>query len=50
MEQNVLAMLASAPLTGDSFQPGKVFLIGGIAAAVIVVTIVMSFLKKDDDE
>ena len=45
------ALMASSPVTGDEFPKEKLFTVIGIAAAVVIVLSVISFIfsKKNDD-
>ena len=45
------ALVAAAPVTGDEFPKEKLFTVIGIAAAVVIVLSVISFIfsKKNDD-
>lgn len=49
---DILMAIMAAPVTGDDFQSGKLFVVAGAALALAVATIVVSKIRggKDDDE
>lgn len=49
---DILMAIMVAPVTGDDFQSGKLFVVAGAALALAVATIVVSKIRggKDDDE
>ena len=52
MTDILMALMMNAPVTGDDFQSGKLFVVAGAALALAVATIVVSKIRggKDDGE
>lgn len=52
MNDVLMALMMNAPVTGDDFQSGKLFIVVGVALALAVATVVVSKIRggNDDDE